>query len=470
MAAGYFQQIKTGIAKLDGVLSGASWDTTDLTYSFPDGSGDYENDYFDNAAKNNAKPLNADQRDAVESVLAQLESFTLLTFTDVTATASLNTASPNYSDLRFAISKVVNPAYAYYPDDADAFSAGGDSFFHGGSDFSNMKPGSYGFSTFLHETGHALGLKHGHERDGGFPALPHSIDSLEFTVMTYRSYVGGSIQGGFDNETYGFPQSYMMLDIAALQEMYGANYTTNGTDTVYSFDRSTGQEFIDNVGQTDAGGNRVFRTIWDGGGEDTYDFSNYHTNLVIRLDPGSWSLTSKAQLALLDRGTHHFARANVFNALLHDGDERSLIENAIGGSGRDRLIRNIADNELTGNGGGDTISGKDGSDHLIGGLGADILSGGADADFFIFDNVLDSCVGKTRDWIKDFNASEGDQIDLTQIEADTSTAFHFIGTADFGAAGDMRLFRGVLSIDIDGDTVADFQIKVAGILSDANFV
>ncbi|MCJ7599655.1 MAG: hypothetical protein MUO41_13745, partial [Methyloceanibacter sp.] len=81
MAAGYFQQIKTGIAKLDGVLSGASWDTTDLTYSFPDGSGDYENDYFDNAAKNNAKPLNADQRDAVESVLAQLESFTLLTFT-----------------------------------------------------------------------------------------------------------------------------------------------------------------------------------------------------------------------------------------------------------------------------------------------------------------------------------------------------------------------------------------------------
>ncbi len=222
--------------------------------------------------------------------------------------------------MRFALSRVANPAFAYYPADHATFPEGGDSFFHGGRDFKNLKLGSYGFSTFLHETGHALGLKHGHERDGGFAALPRKYDFLEFSVMTYRAYVGGSINGPFDNEKFGFPQSYMMLDIAALQEMYGADYTHNDGDTVYTFGKLTGEMFINDVGQGRSGANRLFLTIWDGDGEDTYDFSNYHSNLVIRLDPGSWSLTSKAQLALLDRGTLHYARANVFNALLHDDD------------------------------------------------------------------------------------------------------------------------------------------------------
>ena len=43
--------------------------------------------------------------------------------------------------------------------------------------------------------------------------------------MTYRSYVGAPFSG-YANETWGFAQTFMMLDIAALQHMYGADFTT----------------------------------------------------------------------------------------------------------------------------------------------------------------------------------------------------------------------------------------------------
>ena len=96
--------------------------------------------------------------------------------------------------------------------------------------------------------------------------------------MSYRSYIGASVTGGLTNGTWSFPQTLMMYDIAALQDMYGANYTTNSGNTVYKWDPNTGQEFINGVAQAAPGGNKIFMTIWDGGGNDTYDFSNYTTN------------------------------------------------------------------------------------------------------------------------------------------------------------------------------------------------
>jgi Ca2+-binding RTX toxin-like protein len=463
MPANAASQSHTGVAKIDGLFSGVKWDTPNLSYSFPDARSDYEANYSDRAI-NKVHMLTATQRGAVADVLTQISGFTPLTFTQFTG------ASVSDADLRFALSPVADPAYAYYPANHASFPEGGDAFFHGGPDFNDVKLGSYGFSTFLHETGHTLGLKHGHEPDGGFAALPRKFDSLEFTVMTYRAFVGAPINGPFDNEKYGFPQSYMMLDIAALQEMYGADYTHNDGDTVYTFSRRTGEMFVDGVGQGRPGANRIFLTIWDGGGNDTYDFHNYHSNLVIRLDPGSWSLTSRAQLAQLDQATHHYARANIFNALLYHGNTSSLIENAIGGSGHDRLIGNDADNELSGNGRGDKLSGHAGADHLFGGPGSDILRGGLDADVFVFTGLSESRVGKHRDVIKDFSTAQGDKIDLTALEDATATAFHFIGANNFSAAGDMHYAKGILGIDVDGDHVADFQIKVAGLHSEADFI
>ena len=230
----------------------------------------------------------------------------------------------------------------------------------------------------IHEIGHAMGLKHPFEASGAFGIMPANLDSVEYTVMTYFSYVGAAITGSYTNGAWDYPQSLMMFDIAALQREYGPNYTTNNGDTTYKWDPNSGEEFINGVGQGAPGANKVFLTVWDGGGKDTYDFSNYTTNLNVDLDPGGWTTTSSSQLANL--GSGHLAVGNIANALLYHGNPASFIENAIGGSGNDRITGNAANNTLTGG---------DGNDRLDGGLGADTMLGGAGNDTYVVDNAGD---------------------------------------------------------------------------------
>jgi serralysin len=172
----------------------------------------------------------------------------------------------------------------------------------------------------------------------------------------------------------------MMLDIAALQYMYGADFTTNAGDTVYSWSPTRGTTYVDGHVAIAPGGNRIFQTIWDGGGIDTYDLSNYATDLEINLQPGYHSVFSQAQLAYLGGGASGYAQGNVYNALQYRGDPRSLIENANGGSGDDEIVGNAAINLLYGNAGRDHLVGLGGLDLLVGGDGDDRLNGGTDSD------------------------------------------------------------------------------------------
>lgn len=233
----------------------------------------------------------------------------------------------------------------------------------------------------LHETGHALGLKHGHHDYNGFEALPHEVDSYEFTLMTYRTFVGSNPARKGHWASVGdqdFPQSFMMLDIAALQHIYGANFTINSEDTVYSWTPGSGDTLVNGEVGIDAAGSTIFATLWDGGGFDTYDLSAFTTDLVIDLSPGSGSVFSADQLSHLGLG--HYARANIYNALQYEGDARSLIEMAIGGSGDDIFIGNDADN---------IFYGGRGDDHFDGGGGADnrVTYDGAREDYAISQNA-----------------------------------------------------------------------------------
>src|SRR3712207_9536654 len=69
----------------------------------------------------------------------------------------------------------------------------------------------------------------------------------------------------------------------------------------------------------------------------------------------------------LFRSGSRLAAGNIANALLHKGDTRSLIENAVGGTGADTIIGNQAANLLKANGGNDTLTGGSGNDTLDGG-------------------------------------------------------------------------------------------------------
>ncbi|HEY9009524.1 MAG TPA: Ig-like domain-containing protein, partial [Devosia sp.] len=337
---------------LNGVLSGVKWGVGTLTFSFPQDATFYGTSYGSGENLNNFEAFTPAQQAAVRKVLDMISSVANLNFTEVIETASV------HGELRYAESDSTGTAWAYYPSTS---ALGGDAWFNNTKNyFDNPVVGTYGFLTMMHETGHALGLKHPHEVRGSFGAMPVEMDSLEFTVMSYRSYVGASTSTGYTNGYGSYPQSLMMYDIAALQKMYGADYTTNAGNTVYSWSATTGEMLINGVGQGAPAANKVFMTLWDGGGIDTYDFSNYSGGVKVDLNPGGWSTTSTTQLASL--GSGQLARGNIANALLFEGSVASLIENAIGGAGNDTLIGNQADNVLTGGKGNDVIDGGAGND------------------------------------------------------------------------------------------------------------
>lgn len=429
----------TGNALIDGVLSGVRWNQTSITYSDTDSSADYQPGYNSDqngngiSAQNEAfSQFTAQQMVAFHSALNQsvytqlsgAGGFSVEGFTNLSVT--YNGAGTSNSTIRAANSGDAGTAYAFYPSNAVT---GGDTFFGNTYDnttnsLKNPVAGNYAWHTMIHELGHSLGLKHGHEAGGpGNTAVPAAYNSIEFTVMTYSSYIGDNT-GGYDYEQWGAPQTYMMIDILALQTMYGADFTINSGNTVYTWDPTNGNSYVDGVLAIDPGANRIFSTIWDGNGVDTYNLSNYTTNLRIDLRPGENSTFSAAQLAFLGGGPNGgFARGNVFNAFQFNGDARSLIENANGGSGNDTITGNDAANTLNGNGGNDTLLGGSGVDILNGGDGDDRLDGGLFADSSFGGNGNDTFIIKGSD-IAD-NVDGGAGIDTLDVSAYTNTSLGF---------------------------------------------
>jgi len=452
--------------EIDGLLGGARWTGT-ITYSFPDSPNDYPKNYYGDGEPTtsgfSSVPLAIQQ--AITYAFTLISSYT---------NATIQFAGTNGADIAIAQSPAANPtAYAYYP---HSVPAGGDIWFGNSYDYSQARLGNYFFVTALHELGHSLGLKHSQETGGvANVALPAAHDNSEYTVMSYRSYAGAPLTG-YTAEAFGYPQTYMANDILALQTLYGANFTTHSENTVYSWSSTTGQQFVNGVAQlapgSGAGGssNRIFETVWDGNGIDAYDFSNYSTALRINLNPGASSTTSATQLAYLGNG--HYAAGNIYNTYLFNGDVRSYIDNAIGGSGNDTITGNAIANTLIGGGGNDTLNSGAGDDRLVGGAGVDTLTGGSGADTFLFAFGDISAASGQHDQITDF-VTGVDRIDLSGIDAIVGTSgydlFRFIATAGFnGLAGELNYFYdnalGVTTLqgDTNGDRVADFAIAISG--------
>lgn len=375
----------TNNADIDGLLSGYKWSGT-ITYSFPDAASDYANPY----SGGSSEPTTSGFASAPIQMQAAINYAIglILGYTN----ANIQYAGTNGADIMVAQSPAANPtSYAYYPGN---YASGGDVWFGTAYNYSQAALGNYYFTTALHELGHAFGLKHSQEAGGpANVAVPSAHDDSEYTVMSYRSYVGASTTSGYTNEAYGYPQTYMANDIIALQTVYGADYATQSGTTVYTWSPTTGQEFINGVGQpADNGGaggsaNRIYETIWDGGGVDTYDLSNYTTNLSINLNPGASSVFSSVQLANLGNG--HYASGNVYNAYLYNNDARSYIDNAIGGSGNDTIVGNAIANALNGGSDDDTLTGGGGNDTINGGSGTDTaVYSGNKANYAITYNTI----------------------------------------------------------------------------------
>ena len=68
--------------------------------------------------------------------------------------------------------------------------------------------------------------------------------------------------------------------------------------------------------------------------------------------------------------------------------------------------------------------------------------------------------------IRDFSRAQGDDIDLSGIDANAKAAgnqaFSFIGAKAFsGKAGELQSKNGIVAGDVNGDKVADFHIEIA---------
>ncbi|MBV1863474.1 MAG: M10 family metallopeptidase C-terminal domain-containing protein [Rhodobacteraceae bacterium] len=374
-----FEVTASGVQIIDAVLAGSVWTDTTVTFSFPDSGSDYID--YDTSEPDGVIPLTALMKSAARFVLDKddgnsandgfsIEGFTALTVDFVTSTgAHLRLAQTSEDPFGYNTAWGGNP---WWNPEA------GDVWFHTEVyDYTNPKPGAHNWRTHLHELGHAMGLKHGHADEGtGFGTLPEGMDSYEYSVMTYRSHPGADLATHYGE--WSAPQSYMIADIAALQYLYGADYDTNAGNTTYTWTPGSADTQVDGAVAISPGGDVILATIWDGGGIDTYDLSAYSSALMLDLRPGEHSRFSEAQRAWL--GDDYYARGNIFNALLFEGDKRSLIENATGGSGNDKITGNEAANKLLGGAGRDLLKGLEGKDLLKGGGGKDKLLGGSGTD------------------------------------------------------------------------------------------
>src|SRR5690606_27129776 len=126
---------------------------------------------------------------------------------------------------------------------------------------------------------------------------------------------------------------------------------------------------------------------------------------------------------------------------------------------------------VSGGDGNDIVSGGDGDDSVSGSAGADVATGGAGADRFYF--AAGSLVAPNSpqiDRVTDFNAAEGDVINLVGIDANTTVSGNqaFVEVAAFtGAAGQFVLETHpgycLALFDTNGDGTADLASRVGGV-------
>lgn len=307
------------------------------------------------------------QKQSIRDALAHISSFIDVTFNEVGSGGNISFGTNNQAD---------SAGYARYPNEGgQVLLANNASTFGDG-----WAPGTYTWMTILHETAHALGLKHpGNYNAGGGgtegPYLPRKYDNRSYTIMSYNNdeknmkriaYNGSSFSTG-----HVTPDSLQMFDITALQYLYGE---AASSATTYSFNE----------------GDIFSRTIWNNNAASTIDLSNTSSANILDLRGGKFSSIGLRD-AYADMAPHFnqdsyatlTSNGKKLTKLLgvptYDGGNNlgiakgSQIRQAVGGSGNDAIISNGLS--------GTAIDAGNGDDHLFLSVGTTgSVNGGAGDD------------------------------------------------------------------------------------------
>lgn len=346
------------LAQLD---SGRKWTGSTISYAFPTTAGGL----FSQGEATGFRAVNTQQQALMTLAMATWDELIPQGFAPGT---------PGSTALEFGYTSTsIGYAHAYFPTTGSIY------FNATEASLVNTAVGEYGFQTFIHEIGHALGLNHMGDYNGDGNWSPSSFqDSVVLSVMSYfgprnaaPNYSPEVAQADWvgDDQQIHAPQTPMVNDVLAIQAMYGTSTTTRAGNTTYGFNASAGGP-LDRIHDFTQNPFPVL-TLFDSGGTDTLDLSGWSDPSRIDLTPGAYSSGNEM--------TNNVAIAY-----------STTIENAIGGPGNDVITGNSVANRLVGNAGNDVINAGDGDDVLDGGAGNDNLDGGAGTDTAVFSGSLAS--------------------------------------------------------------------------------
>ena len=238
--------------------------------------------------------------------------------------------------------------------------------------------GGQGYGTLLHEIGHGLGLLHPHndgDEPGGDPQFPGLTDdafaygsnNLNQGIFSIMSYNDGYAEVGLSPSAgFGWALGPGAFDIAAVHAIFGANLTTNNGATTYAL-------FNQNAAGTG------WLSIWDTGGIDTISAGDTGFDSFIDL--------RAATLANEFGGGGFVSRISgiIGGYTIAAG---AVIENASGGFADDLIHGNSADNVLDGRDGIDTVDYSGVTANLVIDLGAGTASGDGNDILRGFENAI----------------------------------------------------------------------------------
>ncbi len=208
---------------------------------------------------------------------------------------------------------------------------------------------SYSFQTYIHEVGHALGLRHGGNYNGDANYEQDALYANDSWATTVMSYFSQSENSFFSDQDFSrvFTLTPMIADLIAIQEAYGTVTSTRTGDNTYGVGNDTGRTVFGVTAEaTNNSGNLLAFTIIDNGGTDTLNYSTFSAQQLINLNAETFSNIGGSI------GNMSIARGTV-------------IENAVGGSGNDEFIGNDVGNIFTGGLGNDTIDGGSNIDTAV---------------------------------------------------------------------------------------------------------